>query len=206
MEVCFKIGIILSHKQLVVNVAEVEQRLVAAEAIWVGLSVGLVTDCTGPVGWLFLVSNSVLGLVVGSLSGLFIVFSDHGSYFFFQILNIMMELTSDDLANSNVINLICVFYSILNPKIQFPSLPIPPSSPLFPSLPPSPSLSHLFTSHNIKSQILHKIITFYAAIERKAIRSIRGWGSTLANRTSLHPIDTPRSWWNFYRRLDIFST
>jgi ABC-type tungstate transport system substrate-binding protein len=93
MEVGLQIGIILGHEHLVIDVAEVIQGLVATEAVWLGLIVGLLTHSTSPLTWRFLlVSDPAMTLIIRGLSLLFVVSSDHCPYFFIQILNIMPSI------------------------------------------------------------------------------------------------------------------
>ncbi len=65
MEVCFEVGIILGDKHLVVDVAEVEKRLIAALTIDLGFIVDLLTHSAFPLdGNFLLVFDPAVSLIV----------------------------------------------------------------------------------------------------------------------------------------------
>lgn len=62
MEECLKVGVVFGDEELVVDVAEVEERLVATETILLVVLVELLTDSAPPLGvLLLLVPDSVGG-------------------------------------------------------------------------------------------------------------------------------------------------
>ena len=54
MEECLKVGIVFGDKELVVDVAEVEERLVATQTILLVFLVDLLTDSAAPLDVLLL--------------------------------------------------------------------------------------------------------------------------------------------------------
>jgi hypothetical protein len=83
VKVDFEIGVVLGDEQLVVDVAVVEELLVATLAVSLVLIVLPVTHAALPLArWLLLVSHAVLPLVVGGLSRILLSFSSHCSFTF----------------------------------------------------------------------------------------------------------------------------
>lgn len=92
MEVGLEVGIILGDEHLIVDVAEVVEGLIAAEAVRLLFCVDLLADPTLPGrSDLFLVSDTTMTLIVRGLSLLFAILSHHCTCFFIQILNIIQR-------------------------------------------------------------------------------------------------------------------
>lgn len=70
MEVGLEVGVVLGHEELVVDVAEVVEGLVAAKAEGLARRVGLLADSAVPLtGRLLLVTHSCMAVVGGGLAG-----------------------------------------------------------------------------------------------------------------------------------------
>jgi hypothetical protein len=78
LEVGLEVGVVLGDEELVVDVAEVVEGLVAGEAVLAVLVVDLLADWAPPgSNHLLLVLHSVVALVVGWFSRLLVEFSWH---------------------------------------------------------------------------------------------------------------------------------